>query len=90
MRQREHAVQVVVMVQQHIGVCAVGSPAVSAGPFVLIFVDINPAIVVAFLQHTQIILAERLQAFLRNLLGFLKRNIELVFVYQRSEQVVHM
>ncbi|MNI63165.1 hypothetical protein D3C73_1185170 [compost metagenome] len=90
MRQREHAVQVVVMVQQHIRVGAVSSPAVSSGAFIFVLIDINPAVVVAFLQHFEVVFAKRLQTFLSDFFGFLKRNIELVFIHQRREQIVHM
>ncbi|MNH38999.1 hypothetical protein D3C79_1001110 [compost metagenome] len=90
MRQREHAVQVVVVVQQHIRVGAVSSPAVSAGTFVLVLVNIDPAVVVAFLQHFEVVFTKRLQTFLSDFFGFFKSDIELVFIHQRREQVIHM
>ncbi|MNF15004.1 hypothetical protein D3C80_2174280 [compost metagenome] len=69
---------------------AVGTPAVGAGAFVLILVNIDPAIVIAFLQHTQVIIAERLQAFFGDFLSFFKGDVQLIFVHKRSEQVIHM
>ncbi|MNI63903.1 hypothetical protein D3C73_1193130 [compost metagenome] len=90
MRQREHAVQVVVMVEQHVRMCAIGSPAIRAGTLVLVLIHVDPALVIAFLQRLEIVLAERLQAFLRNFLGFFKSDVQLVFVHQRREQVIHM
>ncbi|MNW18854.1 hypothetical protein D3C71_2185850 [compost metagenome] len=69
---------------------AVGSPAVCTGAFALIFVNIDPAVIIALLQHIEVILAERLQAFLGDLFCFFKGDVQLIFVHERSEQVIHM
>ena len=68
-RQRKHAVQVVLMVQQHVRMRAVCTPAVGTVAFAFILIDIDPAVVEAFLQNVQIIFAERLQAFLTSSLA---------------------
>ncbi|MNY78616.1 hypothetical protein D3C86_2189460 [compost metagenome] len=69
------------MVQQHIRVGAVGSPAVSSGAFVLILVDIDPALVVAFLQHAEVIFTKRLQTFFGDFFRFFESNVQLIFIY---------
>ncbi|MNJ53992.1 hypothetical protein D3C77_494140 [compost metagenome] len=61
-RQREHAVQVILVVQQHIRMRAIGSPAVCSRTLALIFINVNPAVIQALLKHFKIIVSKRLQS----------------------------
>ena len=54
----EHAVKVVLVVEQHIGVGPAAAGAVGAAALAGILIHVNPAVVEALFQHVRIVLAE--------------------------------
>ena len=54
----EHAVEIVLVVEQHIGVRPAAAGAVGAAALAGIFIHVDPAVVEALLQHVRIVLAE--------------------------------
>ncbi|MNG27193.1 hypothetical protein D3C84_1122830 [compost metagenome] len=57
MCQCKHAVQVVLVVQQHVWMRAVSTPAISSVALVLVLINIDPVVVEAVLKNFQVIFA---------------------------------
>ena len=75
MRQREHIVQRVIIIQQHVRVRAIRTRGISTAALALILIHVDPAIRKSLAKHCQIVLAKGLQSLQDRLLRLLERDL---------------
>ena len=88
--QREHIVQIFLIIQQYIRMRPISSPGIRASPFPFVFIDINPAVGKSLLQKLHIIVSQNGQTFLHDLLCLRKGNILAGGFGQRNIDIIHV
>ncbi len=82
MCQGEDAVQCTAVVEQHIRMRPVDTPGVRAASLAFIFIDIDPAVIEAFLQKSQILISAG-QALFHGFLCLFIRNLPVIVFHHR-------
>ena len=90
MCQCEHAVDGVVMVQQHEGVYAIAAPGVGAAALAFVFIYIDPAAFQTVLQCCAVFFAHDLQGFFDSFFCFCVRDLHICIRHQGHIQVIHV
>ena len=90
MGQGEHAVQRVLVVQQHIRVRVAVARGIRAAPLALVFVYIDPPAGKSFLQQVGIVFSQHGQGFQHGALGLLKRDLHRRILHHGRIHVVHV
>ena len=90
MNNRKDILQRIRVVQQNIRLAVVGAEAVSAAGFALIFVNINPAFLGAFLNLREVFCSERSKTFLHHRKCLFIRNISLRKLNKGHINIVHL
>jgi hypothetical protein len=73
--QGEHAVQIVLVVQEHIGVGPGRAGGIGAAALAGVFINVDPAVVKALAQKRRVVLAQHAQGLQHGLLGLLKGDL---------------
>ena len=90
MGQGEHAVQRVLVVQQHVRVRVAVARGIRAAPLSLVFIHIDPPAGKSFLQQLGIVLSQYGQSFQHGALGLLERDLHRRVLHHGSIHVVHV
>ena len=89
-RQCKHAVDGVVMVQEHIGVYAVAAPGICAAAFAFVFVNVNPACVHAIMESVGVFFAHDSKGFFYGFFCFFESDFCVHILHQGCVQIVHV
>ena len=90
MGQGEHAVQRVLVVQQHIRVRVAVARGIRAAPLALVFVHVDPPAGKSFPQQVGIVLSQHGQGFQHGALGLLERDLHRRVLHDGRIHVVHV
>ena len=88
--EREHAVEIILVVEQDIGVRVAVAGGIRAAALAGIFVNVDPAVGKALLQQVGIILAEHRERFEHRGLGFLVGDLAVGIRHDGGVHVVHV
>lgn len=89
MCQRKHAVQCARIIEQDIRMLA-QTGRICAGAFADVLININPAIVKAFLENRTIVITHTSEGVIYGLFGFFIRNIDIHIADNRRVQIIHV
>ena len=85
----EHGIEVFLVVEQHVGVRAVGAPRIRARGLALVFVNVDPALLARLAQYGLIVLAERGERLHHQLVGLVKGQLDVKALHRRHVEVDH-
>ena len=86
----EHAVEVILVVEQHVGVGPAVAGAVGAAALAGVLIHVEPAVAKGLLKHVRIVLAEHRECFERGLLGLFKGNFNVRVRDDWGVDIVHV
>ena len=86
----EHAVEVILVVEQHVGVGPAVAGAVGAAALAGVLIHVEPAVAKGLFEHVCIVLAEHRECFERGLLGLFKGDFNVRVRDDRRIDVVHV
>lgn len=86
----KHAVEVILVVEQHVGVGPAVAGAVGAAAFAGVLIHVEPAVAKGLLKHVRIVLAEHRECFERGLLGLFKGDLNIRVRDDRGVDIVHV
>ena len=86
----EHAVEVILVVEQHVGVGPAVAGAVGAAALAGVLIHVEPAVAKGLLKHVCIVLAEHRECFERSLLGLFKGDFNVRVRDDRGVDIVHV
>ena len=86
----EHAVEVILVVEQHVGVGPAVAGAVGAAALAGVLIHVKPAVAKCLFEHVRIVFAEHRECFERGLLGLFKGDLNVRVRDDRGVDIVHV